>query len=326
MKALLTGATGYVGHQLALKLASQDDIVHALVRDPNSSKVPKHKNIIVFEGDICDYESVLNAIEGCDYVFHAAAYTNLKCKSIDNFYNCNVLGTEHVLKAALHFKVRKVIYTSTLAVFGPSYKEVPITESQPRLSSYANDYELTKTMSEEVVLDYVKKGLPCVILNLTRVYGPGLNTFSNGVNRLVTMISKKNVLVVPSKLNVVSNYVYIDDVVDAHLSAIKNGKSGEKYIIGGENLNYNQLFHKIKIQAKSKIKILKINYGLLKGAILLGSKLNWLFGSGSALTPKVLDSLFTNRSSSSKKAIAQLNYKITPFNIGLNHTINFLSK
>lgn len=326
MKALLTGATGYVGHQLALKLASQDYKVHALVRDPNSSNVPKHKNIIVFQGDICEYTSVLRAMEGCDYVFHTAAYTNLKCKNIANFYNCNVLGTENVLKAAFQFKIKRVIYTSTLSVFGPSYKEVPITELQPRLTTYANDYELTKSMSEELVLDYVNKGLSCVILNLTRVYGPGLNTFSNGVNRLVTMISKKNILVVPSRLNVVSNYVYIDDIVAAHLSAICNGKSGEKYIIGGENMKYNELFHKIKVQAKSQIKILKVNYGLIKTAILINSIFNRLLGFGFALTPKVLDSLFTNRSSSSEKAMAQLNYKITPFSTGLDCTINFLNK
>lgn len=326
MNVLLTGATGYVGHQLALALATKNYIVHALVRDVKSSKVPVHKNIRVFQGDICDFNSILMAMEGCKYVFHTAAYTNLKCKNIDNFYNCNVLGTRNVLIAAWQSQVKKVIYTSTLSVFGPSYKEVPITESQPRIISYGNDYELTKSMSEEVVLDYANKGLPCVILNLTRVYGPGLNTFSNGVNRLVALISKKNVLVVPSKLNVVSNYVYIDDVVNAHLVAIKKGKSGEKYIIGGENMDYSTLFDTIKGLTKSKIKILKINYRLLKGFILLNSKLNWLSGFNSSVTAKMFDSLFTNRYASSQKAIANLNYKITPFSIGLNRTINFLSK
>jgi len=94
MKALLTGATGYVGHQLALRLATENFEVHALIRNPDSDKIPKHKNIVVFEGDICDYESVVKAIEGCDYVFHTAAFTNLKCKTIDNFYNANVIGTQ----------------------------------------------------------------------------------------------------------------------------------------------------------------------------------------------------------------------------------------
>jgi nucleoside-diphosphate-sugar epimerase len=326
MKVLLTGATGYVGHQLALKLASENYRVHALVRDINSSKIPIHKNIMVFEGDLCDYDSILKAMRGCAYVFHTAAYTNLKCKSIDNFYNGNVVGTENILKAALQYQVKKVIYTSTLSVFGPSFKEVPITESQPRLTSFANDYELTKSMSEEAVSDYVKKGLSCIILNLTRVYGPGLNTYSNGLNKIILKIAKNDFLIVPSKLNIRSNYVYINDALNAHILAMHSGKSGEKYIIGGENISYLELFDKIKTQTKSKIRILKINYDLLKRGVLMISGINTLLKFGFALTPKVLDSLFTNRSASSYKAESQLHYKITPFQIGLSYTINFLTK
>ncbi|MGM5469578.1 NAD-dependent epimerase/dehydratase family protein [Flavobacteriaceae bacterium LMO-SS05] len=326
MKVLLTGATGYVGHQLALKLASENFVVHALVRDVNSNKIPQHKNIIVFEGDLCDYESICKAMEDCVYVVHTAAYTNLKCKSIDNFYRGNVLGTENILKAAFQNQIKKVIYTSTLSVYGPSFKEVPITESQPRLTSYANDYELTKSMSEEVVLDFVKKGLPCVILNLTRVYGPGLDTYSNGVNKLIMKIAKNDVLIVPSKLNIISNYVFIDDVIKAHLLAIQSGISGEKYIIGGENVDYQKLFDNIKILTKSKIRILRVNYAVIKNAIMMISTLNSLLRFGFALTPKVLDSLFTNRSASSLKAESHLHYKVTPFRIGLGHTINFLTK
>jgi len=326
MKVLLTGATGYVGHQLALTLANKGFKVHALCRNIKSDKVPIHENIIAFEGDICDFNSIMKAIDQCEYVFHTAAYTNLKCKKIDNFYNCNVIGTENVLKAAWETKVKKVIYTSTLSVFGNSYKEIPIIETQPRLTSYANDYELTKSMAEDVVMSYVKKGMPCVILNLTRVYGPGLETFSNGVNKLVTMISKKDILVVPSKLEVVSNYVFMDDVINAHLLAIDKGISGEKYIIGGENVNYQELFNTIKALTKSEIKIVKVNYSIVKGVLMLIAKINSIFQLGSVLSPKVLDSLFTNRRASSAKAVSQLNYAMTPFNLGLERTINYLSK
>lgn len=326
MKVLVTGATGYVGHQLALKLVSENFLVHVLVRDLSSNKVPEHKNIIAFKGDLCDYESIVSAMEGCSYVFHTAAFTNLRCKNINTFYEGNVLGTENVLKAALHHRVKKVIYTSTLAVFGPSLKEIPITESQPRLTTYANDYELTKSMSEEMILNYVKKGLSCVILNLTRVYGPGLNTYSNGVNRLIEKMIKNDVLLVPSKLDVTSNYVFINDAINAHIAAIDSGKDGEKYIIGGENISYHQLFSSIKNLTNSKIKIFKINYALIKNVLRFIDGLGVLLRFHFTITPKILDSLFTNRSASSLKAESQLQYKITPFQIGLNHTINFLNK
>ena len=324
MKVLLTGATGYIGHQLAHKLAKDNFTVNALVRDLNSNNIPRHKNIIPFKGNICDYDSVKNAINDCDYVFHTAAYTDLKCYKINKFYNTNVLGTTNIMKASLDKNIKKVIHTSTLSVFGPALYHVPITENQPRISSYSNDYELTKKMSEEVVLDYVKKGVSCSILNLSRVYGPGINTYSNGVNKIISKIMNDKVLYVPDKLHVEANYVYVEDVLNAQLLALEKGLSGEKYIIGGENEDYLGLFNRIKSISKSKISIIKLNYNLIKNGISLINGCNKLLGSQSMVTPKVLDSLFTNRSASSQKAISELNYKITPLNEGLDCTINFL--
>jgi nucleoside-diphosphate-sugar epimerase len=324
MKVLLTGATGYIGHQLAMKLAQDNCKVHALVRDLNSDKIPKHKNIRPFKGDICDLQSIQKAIKACDYVFHAAAFTDMKCNEVSRFYRTNVQGTTNVLKASLDENIKKVIYTSTLSVFGPALFHVPITEDQPRLTSYANDYELTKKMAEEEVFKFVKKGLPCTILNVTRVYGPGLKTFSNGVNTIISRIMKDKVLYVPSKLDVEANYVFIDDVVNAEILALEKGKTGEKYIIGGENSDYSGLFNRIKVLSKSDISIIQINYNFIKGLIGFISNLNRLFGFNPPLTPNVLDSLFTNRSASSNKAISSLNYKITPLNKGLDQTIKHL--
>ena len=146
MKVLLTGATGYIGHQLAIKLADENYEVNALVINLNSKNIPTHKNIKIFKGDIRNYKTIQKAISNCDYVFHTAAYTDLKCNKIDDFYETNVVGTTNVLKASLEENVKKVIYTSTLSVFGPSLYQVPITEDQPRIASYSNDYELTKSM------------------------------------------------------------------------------------------------------------------------------------------------------------------------------------
>lgn len=324
MKALLTGATGYIGHQLAMKLAEENFEVHALVRDLNSDRIPEHHNIRPYKGDLCDSGSIQKAIKDCDYVFHAAAFTDMKCNKINRFYQTNVQGTTNVLNASMEAQIKKVIYTSTLSVFGPALYHVPITEEQPRLTSYTNDYELTKKMAEEQVRKFVKKGLPCTILNVTRVYGPGLKTFSNGVNTIISKIMKDKVLYVPSRLDVEANYVYIDDVVNAELLAMEKGRSGEKYIIGGENTDYNGLFKRIKTLSKSDISIIQVNYNFIRGAIDFVSKLNSLFGLTPPLTPKVLDSLFTNRSASSQKAVSSLDYEITPLNRGLAQTIMHL--
>ena len=324
MKAFLTGATGYIGHQFALELASMDFTVHALVRDPESSKIPKHKNIILFEGDICKVRTVFKAMENCDYVFHTAAFTNLNCTDISCFYEANVKGTQHVLDAALALKIKKVIYTSTLSVFGPSYKTVPITESQPRLSSYANDYELTKSMAEELVESYIKKGLPCMTLCISKVYGPGLNTFSNGVNRLIRMMLSQRVMIVPDKLEVRSNYVFIQDVLKAHILAMKSELINEKFIIGGENTDYANLFELIKDLTKSRVRIIKVNYKALRFIFSFMNVLQILFKVPIKIRPRVLDALFVHRVSSSQKAIENLKYRSTHLKMGLEHTIQHI--
>lgn len=324
MKVLVTGATGYIGHQLALALAKKHIIVHALCRDIDSSKVPVHDNIIVFQGDICNKGSIIKAIKDCDYVFHTAAFTNLKCKSIHNFFQANVVGTENLLEIAFQHNIKKFVFTSTLAVYGPAYKNVPITEQQPRLVSFCNDYELTKSMAEEKVIMYSKLGLPYVILNVSKVYGPGLKTFSNGVNRLIELIVSKKVLLVPNKMEVTSNYVYIKDVVKAHIKAIKSDVANQKYIIGGDNISYGNLFEKIKILTKSNIKIVAFNYGLLKFIFSVSSFFGAFFGK-SGLSPKVLKSLFINRIAVSDKAKRELKFKPTALDEGLLQTIKSLN-
>lgn len=325
MKVLLTGATGYVGHQLALTLARNNYTVHALVRDMNSSKVPQHNNIRLFEGNVCDFNSIMMAIDTCEYVFHTAAYTDLRCTNVDDFYLTNVLGTENILKAAMQSNIKKVIYTSTLSVYGPSYKNVPINERQPRLSSFSNDYELTKSMSEEIIMDYSTKGMPCIVLNVSKVYGPGLETFSSGVNKLISMMIKKNILFIPNILKVKSNYVYIDDVVNAHILAMENQSVQGKYIIGGENSNYKNLFKRIKTLTKSKIIIVKINYNFFKMAVSFLNIVRYLMGYQPIVTSRVLDSLFVNRIATSEKAIIDLNYTPSSLDVGLSNTIKFLN-
>lgn len=325
MKVFITGSTGYIGHELALKLALENFQVNALVRNLNSRNIPKHPNISLFKGDICRLETIEEAIKNCNYVFHTAAYTNLKDDNIDNFYSTNVQGTKNVLKASLKNNIKKLVYTSTLSVYGPSYKNVSITENQPRMNSYQNNYELTKKMSEQLVLDYVNKGLDSTILNISRVYGPGLNTFSNGINQLIRNIKRSNYLVVPRKLNIKANYVFLEDVLNAHIVALKKGEIGGNYIIGGENVDYNKLFRIIENKLNKRILLLKVNYQFMRNLIRVISGCLKIVGKNNFLTASVLDSLFTNRKASSQKARIDLNHRITPLDVGLSKTIKYLT-
>ena len=324
MRVFLTGSTGYIGNRIAYSLANSGNKVHALIRDPKSKNLPNHPNIRFFKGDLLDRSALDSAMKNCKKVVHSAAYTNLRCRSLDPFYKTNVIGTENVCQAALQFGVEHLVYTSSLSVFGPALYQVPIVESQPRLESYANDYELTKTMSEELVREYGSKGLPFTILNLSRVYGPGPISFSNGVNTLINKFIKNRLLFVPDKLHKEANYVFIDDVIQAHEKALQNKPLNQNFIIGGENCSYYQLFDSIRSITRSDISVVKVKYELVKQVLALTSFLGRMFSPDHMINPAVIDSLFTNRSASSEKAEKILNYHRTPLDQGLLHTVEHL--
>ncbi|MEO8794201.1 MAG: NAD-dependent epimerase/dehydratase family protein [Daejeonella sp.] len=325
MKILITGATGYVGHPLALKLASQGNIVHILVRDLGSSQIPFHPNIRVFKGDLTDSKSISTAIQGCIQVFHVAAYARLSSKNPDLFYQINVVGTENVLNEALKEGVQKFVFTSSVAVFGPS-TQFPLRENDPRIAKFQNDYELTKSIAESIVKKFNHYGLPTVIVNLSRVYGPGTATYSNGVNKFISGAIHNRYTFIPDKLGISNNYVFIDDAINGHVLAMEKGIAGESYIIGGENISYKQLFETIKRFAGKKTRFISIPYPLIYYGLSLIYFFSKLIFVKETISPKILDQLFINRIVSCQKATLQLGYNFTSLDSGIRKTIHSLKQ
>lgn len=325
MKVFVTGATGYLGRYLVVKLANLGYIVHALVRDPEKSVLNPHENIKIFQGDLSDEMSINRAMQGCENVFHLAAFTDLKCTQIDKFHEVNVVGTRNVLLAARENGIKRFVFTSSLSVFGPSNGKFPITEKQPRLCSFQNDYELTKAMAEDLVLKENKNGMQTIVLNVSRIYGPGDPGFSNGVNKFIEIIMNKKRLFFPSRIWVETNYVFIEDVVQAHINALQLGTSGEKYIVGGINSTYSQFISTIKQISKSSCKVIKINYQLIKALLGINRLFMMVLGRRNIISPPVLDSLFTNRKASSQKGVTQLKYRVTSLAAGVEKTVSFLN-
>ena len=324
MKIFITGITGYLGSKLAVSLVNDGHIVHALVRDLDSDKIPEHVNIKPFRGELQNLESIKRAMKDCEVVLHLAGYTNLRCKNIEPFYEVNVTGTSNVLKVAHQLEVNKLIYTSSVSVFGPSFPGCPITEDQPRITSYNNDYELTKVLAENLVKDYNRKGLPGIILNISRIYGPGVDSYSNGINKLFHMIFKNKFLVVPSRLKALANYVYIEDVVYAIKLALRNAKVGEQFIIGGENADFERLFSLMFAMAGLQKKVFKVNYQFLKQVSRITSLVNLFSDYDHSFCPRLIDFLFTDRAVSSEKAKKELGYRYTSLEEGLENTIQFI--
>lgn len=324
MKIFMTGITGYIGNQLAIKLASSNNAVHALVRDPGNENNLKHPGIKLFKGDITDINSIKDAMAGCEQVFHLAAFARLWARPSDIFFKINVEGTKNALDAAVENNISKLVYTSSTAVFGMSINQ-PISENDPRTIGFNSDYDLSKCMAEKLVIDYAAKGLCALIVNPSRVYGIGKETYSNPLTRILKALIKGKFIIVPKCPDVVANYSYLNDVVEGHILAMKYGKAGERYILGGENISYQELFTVIRevVPGRTAIAIPK---ALLKIAGAMQLLRFHLLNKQPAFTPSAIDRYYNNSAFSCQKAVQELNYQITPFRKGIMETIQQLKQ
>ena len=241
MKVLVTGATGFIGINLCKELVNRGFKVNALYRSIDKANYLNNKNINLYRGDVTDPKSLEEAMLNCDYVFHLAAYAQVWAKDSQMFHSINYTGTLNILNIALKVGVKKIVVTSTAGVFGPSEGRV-INEETRRKVDYFSLYERTKADAERLILERAAQGINVVIVNPTRVYGPGLLSTSNGVTRLIRLYIKGRFRFLPGSGNSIGNYVFIDDVVNGHLLALEYGKAGEKYILGGENVSYIDFF------------------------------------------------------------------------------------
>jgi nucleoside-diphosphate-sugar epimerase len=319
MKIFITGATGYMGSQLVNKLAMQEEELNLLVRDLNTVNLPVGKNIKLFKGDITNAESIAIAVKGCTHVYHCAGLAKLSSPNRNTFLDVNVNGTKNVLQASLNANVQKFVFTSSAAVFGPSL-HIPFTENDSRIEPFESDYDLSKHLAENLVREFVSKSLNAVIVNPSRIYGPGPATYSNAVNRMIQYILNKKIILFPKIDKYLTNYCYITDVVNGHILAMHKGLTGENYILGGENITYSKLLQSITGYAATKNHILKIPVTCLKSIAFLSLCLN----KNTELTPLLITRLAKHRMLNSEKAINKLGYCITSFDKGIKSTIDYL--
>ena len=324
MKILITGATGYVGHRLALTLAERKNEIHILVRNPNSDNIPSHKNIRVFSGDITDKQSITTAINGCEQVYHIAAMVKPFDKDSSLFHKVNVEGTRNLLAIALETGVKKFVFTSSCSVIGSTIKEA-MCENDTRITPLDNEYDTTKFLAENLVKEYSYKGLFTVIVSPSKVFGPsGFETKIISVNTIINKFIKGEFTFIPKPSKLVANYCFIDDVVEGHILAMSKGSSGEKYILGGENISFEELFNTIRTLSGTKARLIEVPKIFVK----VWAILQWIqyktIHKEPFITDKSIQQIFCNKIFSSEKATRELGYNITPLEDSLKQTIHFL--
>lgn len=324
MKAFITGASGFIGTRLAEKLAEEGHDVTLLIRDGKKASGFTGKNFRIVRGDLFDNVKIFPAMESCDWVFHLAAYA--RPSSIDKNipYRTNVEGTRNILELAAQSGVRAVVVTSTAGTMGCSPNGLPVTEETNLNIEYHTEYERTKWLAEQAAFSASTGKTKVVVVNPSRVFGPGRLTKSNSLTRIIKLYGAGRWWIIPGDGSAIGNYVFIDDVVNGHILAAKYGKGGERYILGGENLSFDEFFIAVGKAWGRKRRMIKISLENLRRINHLSTVFMAIAGKPPIITDGWIEKYLENSCLSSNKAVENLSYSITPFHHALEKTITWL--
>jgi dihydroflavonol-4-reductase len=241
MKALVTGATGFVGGHVARVLAEHGLTVRALARGDSSYLNTLDERWEVVEGDICDAASVRRAVQGCQAVFHVAARYAFWPTDVRPYYETNVVGTRNVLQAALEEGVQRVVHTSSWVTVGrPRDGRDLATEADlPRRGELRGAYGWTKYLAEQEAMAFAARGLDVVVVNPTVPVGPG-DARPTPTGRIIADFLRRRI---PAYVAARLNLAPVEDVALGHWLAFQKGRKGERYLLGGQNMTLQEVLN-----------------------------------------------------------------------------------
>jgi len=242
MLAFVTGATGFVGSHVARALTDQGADLRLLIRaGSNTSNIAELRAELV-TGDLREPASLERAVAGCDAVFHVAADYRLWVRDPEEMYRANVEGTRAILDAAQKNRVRRVVYTSSVATMGfTSNRQLADEDSPVSLEDMIGPYKRSKFMAEQVAIEAARSGQDVVIVNPTTPIGER-DIKPTPTGRIVLDFLKKKF---PAYVDTGLNLVDVKACALGHIAAFEKGRSGERYILGGENLTLKQILDKL---------------------------------------------------------------------------------
>ncbi|HSZ16431.1 MAG TPA: hopanoid-associated sugar epimerase [Terracidiphilus sp.] len=242
MKVFLTGATGFVGHHVALALAAEGANLRLLVRKTSNLKNLEGIDGDTVVGDLASPDSYAPALAGCDAVLHVAADYRLWIRDPDAMYRANVDGTRDLIRLARNAKVRRVVYTSSVATMHFRTDGIVINEDTPvSLADMVGHYKRSKFMAEQQAIAAAQDGQQVIILNPTTPIGPNDAKPTPTGRIFVDFLKRKFPAYVDTGLNLVD----VVEVARTHVDALTKGKPGRRYILGGENLTLKQILDKM---------------------------------------------------------------------------------
>lgn len=302
MTVLVTGSTGLLGANLVRKLLEKGEKVRVLIRETTNTIGIDGLDVEKVYGDIRDYPSVLKAIDGCEYVYHVAAYTDLT-GSRELAFQINFRGTVNVAKACMEVKVKKMVYASTASVVGWGTMENPATEDTPFNLDFlrGTSYVDSKMAAEKKILEYYKEGLPVVITNPCYMLGPWDTKVSSG--QFIVMVAKGLSMFYTDGG---ANLIDVEDAALGHILAMEKGRCGERYIIGNENVYTKDFLTMVNKYLGKKPPTIHVPYSLAMVGGYLCDFISLFFSKPLLLSSKTVQFFYTTHFLSPEKARKEL--------------------
>ncbi len=244
MLAFVTGATGFLGSHVARVLAEQGAELRLLVRPTSDLRNLEGLKADRVVGDLRDAASIATALSGCDVVFHVAADYRLWVRDPEEMYRSNVEGTRSLLEAARKQGVRRIVYTSSVATMGFTSNNngsVADEQSPVGIADMIGHYKRSKFMAEQVAFEAARSGVDVVIVNPTTPIGER-DIKPTPTGRIVVDFMKRKF---PAYVETGLNLVDATECARGHIQALEKGRSGERYILGGENLTLKQILDRL---------------------------------------------------------------------------------
>ena len=242
MKAFVTGATGFLGAHVARVLAEQGADLRLLVRSTSDLRNIEGLKADRVIGDLRSAPSIEKAIAGCDTVFHVAADYRLWVRDPEQMYRSNVEGTRALLEAARKNSVRRVVYTSSVATMGFTSNGTVADEDSPvSLANMIGHYKRSKFMAEQIALEAGRSGQDVVVVNPSTPVGE-MDIKPTPSGRIIVDFLKRKF---PAYVDTGLNLVDATECARGHISALEKGRSGLRYVLGGENLTLKQILDKL---------------------------------------------------------------------------------
>ena len=319
MKALVTGASGFIGGAVAGALLNKGVQVRALLRPGTTANVATPSAVEAFAGDLRDAKSVRAAAEGCDAIFHVGGMYSFSVPAAE-LHAVNVDGTLHVVTAAREVGAR-LVHTSSISTIGGMRHGVVPDERQEATGVAPGPYKESKWEAELIVREAVKRGLDAVIVNPTFPVGHG-DVKPTPTGQVIRDFLEGKI---PAYLDTGMNVVDIDDVAEGHWLAFERGQRGQRYILGNENLMMRELLEMLAQISGRKAPRIRLPF-----AVALGLAHADALVSGRLTRARVpLEGVRTAqeiRFASAAKAVRELGMPQTPVRTALEKAVRWFQQ